>query len=192
LTAIAWLENVSKKKKKHSSEALSEKPTSPNFKTCLTAAQPPNLKIKKSSYDKAFRKTHVTQINNYIIKNKNKIRVRRRSYMKKWRLRPQNRILQNLRTRIRLALKGARKVMNTQTILGCSILEFRKHIESKFTTGMSWENYGKTGWHLDHITPCSFYDLSDHSQQKACFHYSNIQPLWAKDKQKNRIYPRLL
>ena len=44
---------------------------------------------------------------------------------------------------------------------------------------MTWENRGKEGWHLDHIVPCAYFDLSDLSQQKICFHYTNIQPLWA-------------
>jgi hypothetical protein len=44
---------------------------------------------------------------------------------------------------------------------------------------MSWKNYGK--WHIDHIRPCSSFDLSDPQQQRTCFNYSNLQPLWAKD-----------
>lgn len=46
---------------------------------------------------------------------------------------------------------------------------------------MTWANYGKSGWHIDHIKPCASFDLSDPDQQKACFHYSNLQPLWAFD-----------
>ena len=44
---------------------------------------------------------------------------------------------------------------------------------------MNWGNRKK--WHLDHIRPCASFDLSDINQQKECFHYSNFQPLWAKD-----------
>lgn len=44
---------------------------------------------------------------------------------------------------------------------------------------MSWENYGFYGWHIDHIKPCSKFDLTDPKQQEQCFHYSNLQPLWA-------------
>jgi len=43
-----------------------------------------------------------------------------------------------------------------------------------------WDNYG-SGWHIDHIRPCSSFDLSDEEQQRACFHHSNLQPLWVKD-----------
>ena len=46
---------------------------------------------------------------------------------------------------------------------------------------MSWDNYGTHGWHIDHIRPCASFDLSDEEQQKICFHYTNLQPLWAED-----------
>lgn len=48
-----------------------------------------------------------------------------------------------------------------------------------FTNGMTWDNYGQ--WHVDHIRPCALYDLTKEDQQMACFHYTNLQPLWAKD-----------
>ena len=53
--------------------------------------------------------------------------------------------------------------------------------ESLFQSGMTWENHGKYGWHIDHIRPCSSFDLTDPEQQKLCCHYTNLQPLWAKD-----------
>lgn len=63
-----------------------------------------------------------------------------------------------------------------EELIGCSIPEFRSHIESQFRDGMGW---GVDGWHIDHILPLSYFNLSDPDEQKACFHYSNTQPLWA-------------
>lgn len=49
---------------------------------------------------------------------------------------------------------------------------------------MSWANYGYYGWHVDHIIPCSVFDLSEPEQQKICFNYKNLQPLWAIENMK--------
>jgi hypothetical protein len=54
-------------------------------------------------------------------------------------------------------------------------------MESKFLPGMTWDNRGLRGWHIDHIVPCSFFDLANPEQQRKCFHYTNLQPLWAAD-----------
>ena len=66
-------------------------------------------------------------------------------------------------------------------LLGCSVEDTRRHIESLWLPGMSWDNYGIAGWHIDHIQPCCTFDLTDLEQQKKCFHYTNLRPLWAKD-----------
>jgi hypothetical protein len=58
---------------------------------------------------------------------------------------------------------------------------FLKYLESKFQSGMTWENYGKNGWHIDHIRPLSSFNLIDDKQLKLACHYTNLQPLWAKD-----------
>ena len=55
------------------------------------------------------------------------------------------------------------------------------HIESLFDDKMTWNNRGFYGWHIDHITPCASYDLTDPQQQLECFHYTNLQPLWCTD-----------
>lgn len=44
---------------------------------------------------------------------------------------------------------------------------------------MTRENYGE--WHIDHIKPISKFDLNDENEQKKCFHYTNLQPLWASE-----------
>ena len=86
----------------------------------------------------------------------------------------------NIRVRIRKAfqLKKATKCKKSEELLGCSIKIAKKHLESKFLPTMTWENYGKY-WHIDHIIPCSFFDLSFEEEQKKCFHYTNLQPLFA-------------
>jgi len=66
-------------------------------------------------------------------------------------------------------------------LIGCSALELRRHIETLWLDGMSWDNYGLHGWHVDHIIPCAVFELADPVEQKQCFHHTNLQPLWAED-----------
>jgi hypothetical protein len=93
-----------------------------------------------------------------------------------------NKLIRNLRNRINCSLKGLEKSESTKKLLGCTIEFFKEYLESKFTKGMTWENRGLYGWHIDHIKPCCSFDLSDPEQQKVCFHYTNLQPLWATTK----------
>ncbi len=86
-----------------------------------------------------------------------------------------------IKERIRHALNGNVKSGRTTELLGCSIKELRAHLESKFLASMTWSNRGQFGWHIDHIRPCSSFDLSDPLQQRECFHYTNLQPLWWLD-----------
>lgn len=73
-----------------------------------------------------------------------------------------------------------------EALAGCSIEYFRQHIAAQFTHSMSWDSWGKSGWHLDHIKPCASFNLTIAEQINACFHYSNFQPLQAsKNKAKN-------
>ena len=88
------------------------------------------------------------------------------------------RISVNLRSRIRQAIAQNKKCDHTKNLLGCTLDEFKAYLESKFQAGMTWENYSYRGWHIDHIRPCSSFDLSDTEQQRQCFHYTNLQPMW--------------
>jgi hypothetical protein len=101
------------------------------------------------------------------------------------------RVRKILRARIYAALNGLSKSACSIALLGCSITEFRKHIEARWLPGMTWANYGKGSgkWEIDHVVPCDHFDLSDSAQQRACFHFTNCQPLWGVDNRKknNRL-----
>jgi len=86
----------------------------------------------------------------------------------------------NLRDRLYRALVGT-KQSGCVRYLGCSIAEFKQHLESKFQPGMTWKNYGKGGWHIDHIRPLASFNLSNVDELSQASHYSNLQPLWEKD-----------
>ena len=79
------------------------------------------------------------------------------------------------RNRIRKALKGATKSAATMELIGCTIDELRRHMESKFEPWMNWENHGL--WDVEHIKAMSKFDLTDPEQQRACCHWSNLQPM---------------
>jgi hypothetical protein len=91
----------------------------------------------------------------------------------------QLRIIRNNRKRVWDALKGFCKSKSTALLLGCSGEELMRHLEKQFKPGMTWDNYGE--WHMDHKRPCASFDMADPEQQKTCFHFSNYQPLWAKE-----------
>ena len=88
-------------------------------------------------------------------------------------------LLVRYRTRLYKAVKGYDKSKTTRELIGCSVEELKKHLESQFTEGMTFENYGE--WHVDHIIPCSSFDFSKEEEQMKCFNYKNLQPLWAID-----------
>lgn len=90
-------------------------------------------------------------------------------------------IKERLRKRMWAALKGKLKCDKTINLLGCNMSQLHSYLESKFQTGMNWNNYGANGWHIDHIIPCSSFNLLEPSEQKKCFHYTNLQPLWWRD-----------
>jgi len=89
----------------------------------------------------------------------------------------------SVRVRVRKAIQsqGVEKLDHTFALVGCTIGELRTWLEDQFTVGMSWENYGEGGWHVDHIKPLSLFDLSKEEEQRKACHYTNLQPLWATD-----------
>lgn len=133
-----------------------------------------NLNIELS------RKKQKIREQKYIENNYQKYRNRKNKY-KKYRYDNDTsyKLLQVIRARILAAIKASsgKKIRKSSELLGCSIQEVKKYIELKFKTPMSWDNHGKI-WDIDHIIPCASFDLSDPEQQRKCFHYTNLQPLW--------------
>ena len=149
-------------------------------------------------YKKKYRKENVEEIKQrnkkYYEENVEKIRKqkkeyhkenksKRNEYQKKYlRKRRKNdsqfRMAHNLRgvTNRGIISQGGIKSASTEKLLGCSFYEASIHIKNLFAEGMCWENYGE--WEIDHIRPMASFDLTDPEQQKICFHYTNLQPLW--------------
>lgn len=136
-----------------------------------------SIKIKRKEYRE--KNKEIISIKDKAYRNTNKLEIKEK---RKNRTRSNHEKISNrIRSRIRMGLKSVNlnKCISSSKLLGCSVDFFREYIESKFTKGMTWENWGLYGWHIDHIVPCASFDLSDLEQQKMCFNYSNLQPLWA-------------
>jgi hypothetical protein len=106
-------------------------------------------------------------------------------YQRKYYLDPSKKLRRTVSTRIQCAVKDglveSKKLSNLEDLIGCTLEELKTHLESQFQKGMTWKNMGKNGWHIDHIIPCDFFDMTKLKHQKICFNYKNLQPLWAVD-----------
>lgn len=154
---------------------------------CKQCSNVDKKKYKSKNYSeqiKQWRKNNPDKIRQYDKKwkslNKDKhYQTVKAHHKRKYATDPNFKIKANLRTRLFQALKGITKAHNTLELLGCSIEDFKMYTEKLFAEGMSWENYGK--WHIDHVIPCAAFDLTQHDQQKQCFYFTNLQPLWSVD-----------
>ena len=104
-------------------------------------------------------------------------------YKRRWDTDENFKIARLLRGRLKYALKSRNITKNSHAIelLGCSVDFLKKYIELQFSEGMNWRNNTKHGWHIDHIIPVDSFDLRDIEQQRKCFHWTNLQPLWSDD-----------
>ena len=133
-------------------------------------------KEKKDAYNRKYRQQNKEKIAAYI-------RQRRR-------LDPEFNLLCRLRSRMGKAVKAAgldKKCASSIELLGISPQGLKEWIEAQFTEGMTWENH--SDWEVDHIIPCYAFDLTVEQNQRICFWYKNLQPLWWQDNlQKSNKY----
>lgn len=158
----------------------------PTCTTCHSRA----YRINNPDYHKIYQQERAL---NPLIKEKERLRSAERYWSNKSKVIEERRIYQserlkvdilfklqrNMRARLNKALQGNYKTSSAVKDLGCSIEELKQHLESKFQSGMTWENYGKNGWHIDHIKPLAS-ATSEEEMLKLC-HYMNLQPLWAQE-----------
>lgn len=167
-----------------------------------------SLKEKNALYRATHKKLYNGYWSNYYKNNKDKIQLYYKknaekvsAYRKSYRQRrkhelniyfkakrdsdPQYNISVKIRNRINIALRNNRILEKESSIklLGCNYSFLDKYIKSLFAGGMTMTALLKGEIHIDHIRPCASFDLTDIEQQKLCFHYTNLQPLWAKDNQ---------
>jgi hypothetical protein len=136
----------------------------------------------KVEYQRDYRKRHKESLKEYSreYRNKNRIPLNAKRLAKK-KTNINFMLACTLRNEIYNAVKKSKKIYKMKEVLGCSLDFLKQHIESQFTEGMTWENHGRFGWHIDQVLPCKSFDLSDSEQQKRCFNWSNLQPLWWYD-----------
>ena len=130
----------------------------------------------------------------YQQKNKEKITARQREYQQKNKEKiseyqqkryindPEYAMLRRLRSRMRSAVISAgldKKCATSKELLGIDTKGLAEWLQSQFTDGMSWDN--RSDWHVDHRIPCKAFDITDPEQQRICFWYRNLQPLWSYD-----------
>lgn len=167
------LKSSKKSYKKHRKKRLLEKKIELQL-------YPEKMKQRRKQQYIKHREKRLLAVKEYAQNNKDKIQKYRAEYtINRYHNDPAFRIKMTLSRRMR----GLIKKNGTRTIdlIGCSIDDLKKHLESKFRDGMNWGNYGRHGWHIDHIKPCASFDLTKKKQQKICFHYTNLQPLWEAD-----------
>jgi hypothetical protein len=165
------LESKEKRKKYHTEYCLKNKEKIRAYRKSCHARYYQTEKIKRSKYASNYFKR---------IDVKNRINAKRKERKAKdidFRFRVNLRIS----TLNRIKAGGGKKDCEITELLGCSIEDVRRHIEQQWLPGMTWENHAKNGWHIDHIKPCNTFNLADPEQQKQCFHYTNLRPLWAVD-----------
>lgn len=136
-------------------------------------------KNERDRYYKHHESTLERQRQSYH-KNKHRYRQTRREYVQNRRKNdPLYAFKKSLRSHTQRAFTAFTKSLTTERLLGCSFEEAKKHIESLWKDGMTWENYGLYGWHIDHIIPlCSAKSMNE--AEMLC-HFTNLQPLWAEE-----------
>jgi hypothetical protein len=145
-----------------------------------------NPKARRASskrYDEAYPDRRKKSRLEWFYRNRAKQRVYQLKLNKRRRQTdPDYRLRCNLRGRIHKAIRRGDGLKSGKTLelIGCTVLELRAHLERLFAPGMTWSNYGHgyDKWSIDHVVPCVSFDLTDPAQQRLCFHFTNLQPLW--------------
>jgi hypothetical protein len=134
---------------------------------------------------KIYRIENIEHIKEYLDKNKEKIKSRNHDYNKEYRkikkIDPMFKLNENISSFVGQSVRKNRTTW--KHILPYNLEQLKTHLEMQFDNGMSWENYGRGGWHIDHIIPRSYWIFNSYTdgEFKQCWALANLQPLWEKD-----------
>lgn len=174
-------ENISKQKKEY---YLNNKEKIKTYgKRWIKDNKERNKKVRHEKYLRNKDKV-IQYARDYRKKNIDKVREYHRNYVKNKRAtNPHYAIQHRLRNRLIVALRKhkGKKQASLVELVGCNLEQLKLHIENQFTNTMNWQEFFNGNIVIDHIKPCCSFDLTKLEEQKACFHYTNLQPLWEKD-----------
>lgn len=140
-------------------------------------------KEKQKEYQKEYREKNKEKLKNYFYaKAKDKKYIEQRNaYIRSVYASDLNyRLKRIIRSMVSRTCKTLKVIKSSKSLkyVGCTPEQLKQYIESKFKPGMSWDNHGVYGWHLDHIKPISKFSTNNVFEAN---HYTNLQPLWAKE-----------
>jgi len=149
---------------------------------CYQEANKDKIKEYSKSWYKINRDKIIVQKKAYREVNKDKLKLKKKAYYKnRLKTNIQYKLSHYLRARLKTAIKFNYKSGSAVKDLGCTVEQLKQYLESKFQPEMTWDNWTVDGWHIDHIKPLASFDLTDRNQLLEACHYTNLQPLWAKD-----------
>jgi hypothetical protein len=160
-------------------------------------------KHSKNQYAK-YPERHKKLCKQWVLKNPDKKRAISLKAVKKWNLLNREKYLERLRNRTKKRISTLHGTLNNrmssdmweslrskkanrhwETLVGFTLEDLKKHLESQFKDGMSWERFMNGEIHIDHKIPKSFfiYEKPEDQEFQYCWSLDNLQPLWAKDNQ---------
>lgn len=146
------------------------------------AEKPKEVAAGKRRHREENRELYREYGRKYIAANPEKVIESRRLARARFRSKPKNKLSDAMSAGIRDAIKG-RKAKRTFDLLGYSVEELMAHLERQFLPGMTWANYGRNGWHVDHVIPLSAFNFETHEHVdfSRAWALSNLRPLWEPD-----------
>jgi len=142
---------------------------------------------KTKGYNKAYRsKNHkklIAYLKFYHKANPKKIAKYHKAYYEKKRNDHKYKLNRNISNNMRYSLRGNKNGSRWERLVDFTIEQLKKHLEKLFTEGMSWDNYGKNGWEIDHKIPVDAFNFTkpEHTDFQKCWALENLQPMWKKE-----------
>ena len=147
--------------------------------------QDPIRLAKFKAYHTVYRNKWRKNNEKYRIKHnegqRRRYKINAKKIYERRRQRPYEKISATMRSRMNDFTKRGYGSEKTEKLLGCTFKELKAYLEKKFKVGMTWENYGLYGWHIDHSKSLSSFNLKDPEERKKAWHYTNLQPMSAKE-----------